>query len=304
MENSPEIILPSSPTVRCFAEIAPQPSKQAIKRLQGFDEYARAVLKEGDDYGMIPGTNSKSLFLAGAEKLCAGYGLTPRYEILPSSVADHAASLFQYDVRCLLAYQGVTVGEGLGTCNSREKKYSWRWVTPDQLDTIPELRGHKGQPLEIKTTKWGKTLLRVPQWEVSDLANTMLQMASKRALVKAVRSTFGLSAYGWTSDVGDRQAYAEDSPQMPTPEQRDAKPMPRSVSEAVATFTTWLGDQHASAGALEWAYDMIGAEFSVADPTTIPDAKLNKLTNFLNQVVVPALRREGFFKQQQKNEAT
>lgn len=135
------------------------------------------ALVEGTDFGRIPGTDKPTLFKAGAETIAGAFGTRPRFELIEREV-DHdrvvewtkrkkrggrwieesgtSAGLYRFVVRCRLVNRatGEAVGEGLGSCSSMESRYVDR-----------------------------------PR----DVENTVLKMASKRALVQAVLITFGLS---------------------------------------------------------------------------------------------------------------
>lgn len=127
------------------------------------------ALIEGTDFGRIPGTDRPTLFKAGAETIASAFGTRPEFEILEREV-DHdrevawkkngrpqtSTGLYRFVVRCRLVNRATeqAVGEGLGSCSSMESKYISR---PRNLE------------------------------------NTILKMASKRALVQAVLITFGLS---------------------------------------------------------------------------------------------------------------
>src|SRR5687768_6690260 len=51
-------------------------------------EMVQKTLIESKDFGTIPGTGKPSLYKAGAERLCVGFGLVDRYEIVEKEV-DH-----------------------------------------------------------------------------------------------------------------------------------------------------------------------------------------------------------------------
>lgn len=89
----------------------------------------KEVLQEGVDYGVIPGTDKPTLFKAGAEKLCWALGMRPIFEA-ESIIEDFDKPLFYYRYRCNLEHidSGKIVGSGIGSCNSMEDKYGFRWV--------------------------------------------------------------------------------------------------------------------------------------------------------------------------------
>src|SRR5580698_1964993 len=75
----------------------------AKKRLIEFQSFVREYLREGEDFGTIPGTPKPTLYKPGADKLCELYGLSDNYEIL-TQVEDFKADppLFDYTIKCTL----------------------------------------------------------------------------------------------------------------------------------------------------------------------------------------------------------
>jgi hypothetical protein len=125
--------------------------------------FVQAQMKKGTDYGVIPGTSKPTLLKPGAEKLCRLFSLRPGYELI-HFISDFEQPLFFYHYRCTLVRQGEMVGQGDGSCNSREKKYE------------------------------------AQKYKIYDLTNTICKMAQKRALVGAVLSSCGASQF-FTQDI-------------------------------------------------------------------------------------------------------
>lgn len=107
----------------------------ALARKKQINAILAGVLEEGSDYGKIPGTNDKKVLLkAGAEKLSSMFGLAPRFipvqTIEDWTGADHGGEpLFYYEYRCELSRGERFAGEAIGSCNSWESKYRYRWVS-------------------------------------------------------------------------------------------------------------------------------------------------------------------------------
>lgn len=151
------------------------------------------VMKEGTHYGKIPGTNGKSLWKPGAEKLMATFRLAarPRVEDLSSD-----GEIFYRAFLGLEAKDGTFVGEGMGECSSREEKYSWRKaVHQKEFDATPENRRRIKYDREGGETKQ----IRTNPWDVS---NTILKMAKKRAQVDAVITALAAGDI-FTQDIED-----------------------------------------------------------------------------------------------------
>ena len=127
--------------------------------------FVQAQMKKDIDFGVIPGTRKPTLLKPGAEKLCRLFSLRPGYELI-HFISDFEQPLFFYHYRCTLIRQGEQVGQGDGSCNSREKKYEKQ------------------------------------KYKIYDLTNTICKIAQKRALVAAVLSSCGASAF-FTQDMED-----------------------------------------------------------------------------------------------------
>lgn len=102
-------------------------------------------MKPGVHFGPpYPGSKKETLLKPGAEWLAKRFGLRSHYEELTKRIdinfdqPDRTFILLEY--RCLMIdiESGVVVGEAIGSCNSREDKYAWRWVSefdvPAHLD--------------------------------------------------------------------------------------------------------------------------------------------------------------------------
>lgn len=179
--------------------------QEAVQRRNMIAAYVR-TMKEGEDYGVIPGTRGKpTLFKQGAENLTSFFGLVPDL-ITTESIIDFDGSgagngegLIYYEVRCDLYRNGTKVGSGTAVCSSREKKYRYRneWI-----------KGQKQQVINL---------------DIADIANTVKKMADKRALVAATLIATGASAH-FTQDVEDMaDVTIEATPVKPAPKKDEPK---------------------------------------------------------------------------------
>ncbi len=103
----------------------------AVARRQTIVDATTALMKEGVDYGKIPGANRDCLLQPGADKLCNLFGLVIKYEILEQvqdwTGVDHGGEPFFYMFVKGRAYRGEEcMGEGIGSCSSWESKYRYR----------------------------------------------------------------------------------------------------------------------------------------------------------------------------------
>jgi hypothetical protein len=192
--------------------VGPQEAKKRLMELQSF---VKSVMHRGEDFGLIPGVKKPCLFKPGAEKLSEIYGLVPSY-IVDTATEDWDKTFFYYRIRCQLRRGDRPVSEGLGSCNSREDRYAWRWSDEKYLPP-----GIDKSLLRKKKGKWGWTF-RIPNDDLCSQANTILKMAKKRAFVDAVITATRSSGL-FTQDVEDLPAEDEVEPeQSPMEEQLDA----------------------------------------------------------------------------------
>jgi len=198
----------------------------AMMRRQAVVEFTRKLMVEGRDYGKVPGTGDKpTLLKPGAEKLASLFGLTPDFDPIETVMdwtgeAHGGEPFFFIRYRCTLRRGDMAVGQGVGSCNSWEKKYRYR----KGERTCPNC----GQPAIIKGKAeygggWicfakkggcghkyqdgdqaieGQSAGQVKNPDAADVVNTIDKMAQKRALVAAVLIAVNASEM-YTQDVED-----------------------------------------------------------------------------------------------------
>ncbi len=229
--------------------------ESALARWDAIKAFISKIMADGEDYGVIPGSKKPCLLKPGAEKLTAFFGLVPTFDI-DQRIEDWDGSehsgepFFYYRMTCRLSRNGILMGSGQGSCNSREAKYRWRDAERKcpMCSSAAIIKGKaeygggwlcfrkKGGcgatfpdgSAQIEAQQTG----RVPNPDIADVVNTILKMAEKRAKIDAVLNTTGASQF-FTQDVEDLplsdDAYAPYSPK-PSP---SAEP-PRTAAEAVA----------------------------------------------------------------------
>jgi hypothetical protein len=136
---------------------------QTMQKITQFQKVIQQTLRQNHDYGVVPGTDKPTLLKPGAEKILMMMGLQSEFEIVDST-RDFENGFFQYQVRCKLHKGDMLITEGLGSCNTKERKYA------------------KQDPFSID--------------------NTVLKMAKKRALVDAALLVASLSDV-FTQDLED-----------------------------------------------------------------------------------------------------
>ena len=164
-----------------------------MAKIQQMQNVVQTTLKKGHDFGEVPGTSKPTLLKPGGEKICMLFGLNPEYEFLKTT-EDYDKEFFSYNIRCTLFRNGQPVAQGVGSCNSKEKKY--RFIN---VDEIPE--NYVGQSEQF-TDKYGRTKYKINNPDICSLVNTILKMAKKRAFIDAVLQVASLSEV-FTQDIED-----------------------------------------------------------------------------------------------------
>lgn len=203
--------------------------QDSMNKINQFQKVIQGALVEGHDYGAsFFGASKPSLLKPGAEKILMLLGLSSEYEII-EKVQDYEEGFFAYTVRCILTKNGIVVTEGLGHCNSKEKKY--------------------------ESDKQDKYML----------GNTCLKMAKKRAQVDAALTVGSLSDI-FTQDLED-MAQFEQSERLETMTQDDAENMKigfgkhkgKTIKEIYVTdegYIKWLSEK-AKEAAVRKAAEMV-----------------------------------------------
>tara|TARA_Y100000310_G_C20591798_1_gene768474 strand:- start:174 stop:1427 length:1254 start_codon:yes stop_codon:yes gene_type:complete len=224
----------------------------AISGIRLFREAVHRELRDGEDFGTIPGTPKPSMWKPGAEKIVKLLRLTTEYHIVEQieqwdvPVTDTTFPLFYYKFRCDLSWNGIRIDEGWGSANSYEVKYRWReskrrcpdcgreaiikskaewgggWVCHKKQGGCGVKRDDGDREVESQTTG------RVPNEAVHDQINTLLKMGKKRSLIDGALSVGRLSDV-FTQDIEDlpRGTVQEATPQ-PAREARPVQETPRA----------------------------------------------------------------------------
>ena len=259
-------------------QVQPQPSgglmskdewdvDDVLHQIQKIQQLMSKAMKDGEHYGVIPGTQKPSLLKAGAEKLCMMFRLATGYESVESYDGRHLT----VKTRCTLTHitTGNAMGSGEGSCSTKESKYAYRLakrVCPKcGAETIQKSKfPPKGQPQDKPgwycyskiggcgaefdaedTAVTGQDVGRIVNEDVADQYNTILKMSNKRALVAAVLNVTAASDI-FTQDMEDEREPPEDV----TPPK--AQPSPQAQPPAPATPPATPPPQpHGNEGAAE-----------------------------------------------------
>lgn len=205
-----------------------------IARVDKIKEAQRRAMHEGQHFGKVPGVDKPTLLKPGAELLGMMFQLAASFRAADHWNGEHLECV----VTCTLTHSptGVIVGEGLGSCTTRESRYAWRkgerlcpncnepaiikgkqqygggwlcWNKPEKNKNGCGAKFEDGdESIELQTVD------RVPNPDLADQYNTVRKMACKRAHVAAILFVTCASEI-FTQDVEDLKGKDDD---------RDARP--------------------------------------------------------------------------------
>lgn len=197
-------------------------------------EVMKAVMKDGTHFGQIPGTDKPTLYKAGAEKVLMTFRIAAQVgQIDDLSSPDEIR--YRVTVKGVNQASGVTLGEGVGECSSNEEKYKWRRpVHENEYKAAPEDRRRD------KFTRTGDVWQQV-RTEPADVANTILKMAHKRALV-AMTLVVTAASDVFTQDIEDmpeelRDAAAESKPKVQAPQRKSGTSAATPLNRVIGKVT-------------------------------------------------------------------
>ena len=176
-------------------------------------ETMKATMKDGVHYGTIPGCPKKSLFKPGAEVIMTLFKLSSDPVI--TDLSKDGEIRYQVKVN-VTTRDGVFVGAGIGECSSGEEKYMWR-VAICEEEFAATLEGMRR--IKFKKDRYTGKVDQIQQVRVapSDMANTILKMAKKRALIDAVLTATAASDI-FSQDIEDLpDEYINPSPSPAAP---------------------------------------------------------------------------------------
>lgn len=156
-----EINIQTGNALTLIENVDVQTIQKTLNKISQFQNLVKQNLRQNHDYGIIPGTPKPTLLKPGAEKILILMGITSEYELI-ERIQDYDNGFFAFTVKCVLTKGDQKITEGLGHCNTKEKKFI------------------KQDPCTI--------------------ANTCLKMAKKRAQIDATLTVSSLSDI-FTQDI-------------------------------------------------------------------------------------------------------
>lgn len=208
-----------------LALVPVQKLEEAVERYNELVGFTRTIMKEGLDFGTIPGTGKPTLYKAGAEKLGTFFGLVPYFEEVLAvedwTGKEHGGEpFFYYKIKCVLKKNDYVVAECIGSCNSWEERYRWRksericpmcgkpaiikgkaefgggflcWTKKDGC-------GNKFKDDDKRITD--QPVGQIPNPQVFDQVNTFVKQSEKRSYVGAILLAVNASEF-YTQDMED-----------------------------------------------------------------------------------------------------
>ena len=198
-----------------------------LAQAQLIQEVMKEVMKDGEHYGVIPGTEKKdkegkllpadqqkrTLLQSGAEKLCFVFGLSNKLDITSNDMPNGHR---EYTIVCNLFDRGGNLrGQGVGFASTLESKHRYRgaqgkkcpkcgaaairrsaaeygggWYCNDKAGGCNS-KFKVGSDEDKQFAK--ESSARAENQDPADQFNTVLKMAKKRALVDAVRTATACS---------------------------------------------------------------------------------------------------------------
>lgn len=252
-------------------ETAPLSAQQIQSQVNLIQEVMKAVMKDGEHYGKIPGCGDKpSLLKPGAEKLMFTFRLVadPEVEVFDlyhPTVQGHREYRAKVKISSM---NGMYMGGGIGSCSTMESKYRfrggekiftdqpvpkeyWNLKNAGKMDEAKQLIGGDGYGIGKDNGKWFICEIGEKQEHdnPADFYNTCGKMAKKRALVDAVLTVTAASDI-FTQDIeelvdnGVMTPKQEANEKTVKPPQKKAEP----ESSAVNTITAIVSDVRKTTG--------------------------------------------------------
>jgi len=224
----------------------PLTASQVKGQVQLIQEVMAAVMVKGVHYGTIPGTDKPTLYKPGSEKILSTF----RIAAYPKEIEDLSSPdeiRYRVKVHGLSMDDGRLIGVGIGECSSSEGKYKWRKpVCNEEYDETPEDRKREVWKKYDQKTYQQKQVRMNP----SDVANTILKMAKKRAQIDLTLTATGASDV-FDQDLEDMSQEVRES--VVNGKKKEGPPLKQPAKKAekgntVETIETLIVDIKESSG--------------------------------------------------------
>lgn len=232
---------------------------QLAGNMEKLREVMKSVMKKDQDYGEIPGTNSKpTLLKPGGEKLAMLFRYAPQYE---ETIIELPGNHREYRTKCRLVHipTGNFVGEASGVCTTAESKYKWRggarkcpscgkstikkskFPPRDAPDMPPGFYCHAkvgGCGAEFSHNDpeiTSQSEVKTENPDIADSYNTVQQISQKRAFLAAIKTATASSEL-FTTEVAD----PDNMPHGESPHEGHGEPPPSSTPPSEPPPKAWV----------------------------------------------------------------
>lgn len=179
---------------RASLQVTPQSIQETVQSIALLQGMVKEVLVRGIDYGRIPGTPQDSLWDPGASQIIGSFHCYCGQRRIIKLEDSEEKIVVCLEVPVISRNLQIEVASGIGASSTLETKYKYRWVSN------PQEWAYNDEAIKTFRTKKGREegreviLYRIPNPEHSELLNTIVKMASKRAEVDAAESLPGVSS--------------------------------------------------------------------------------------------------------------
>jgi len=249
------------PTALVKAEDKPLTVEEVLARVHLVEDIVKKVMRPGEHFGIIPGTDKPTILKPGVEKLGQTFNLDPSYR---KEITDLGNGHRDYILTCILTNHATgRIWEGIGSCSTMEARFRYRGTEKEFTgDPVPstywefwktnkpkaqEILGGKG--FIIGKNDEGEWMIcikgeRLENPDIADTWNSCLKQAEIRAHRHAILTATASSDH-FTQDMelGDPTPTkkAERPPSPPTPQ----SPPRATPAEKARLATAKAGGQRA-----------------------------------------------------------
>jgi len=229
-----------------------------IEAFKQANKVVQELLQENIDYGIIPGTQSKTMFKSGAQKMCRFFQIHIEYDIT-SEILENGHRDYIVDAIAKTNGTDIVIGEGTGSCTTMESKYRYRKKGLEcpvcNKEAIIKGRAEYGGGWVCFQKKGGcgnkfkdgdKTIEDQSQGYIeyenpADYYNTCRKMAKKRAFVDATITVLGLDMSQDLDTVLENMfTYSEANTGKGTQDYLDIKNALAEANIPNSVFSQWL----------------------------------------------------------------
>jgi hypothetical protein len=210
---------------------------EVLEQSNKIQELMKVALKEGQHYGIIPGTKKQSLLKPGAEKINFLFRIGTGD--LQETRVDMPEGHREVTIKTPMIHipTGTVIAFGIGSCSTMESKYRYRQANRKcpkcGKETIIKGKEEYGGGWLCYAKKGGcgakwpddakeitsQEVGQVENKDIADVYNTVLKMAAKRSYVDGTIKASAASDF-FTQDVEDMEEFAtpaESEPRNVTP---------------------------------------------------------------------------------------